>query len=257
MTTTVEELLASSLDSELVAELIGAYRELKEHFCTGKLRPAELEGGRFCEVAMRCLQELALGRFTPLSTRLRSFPTEVADLAKVPVGKASDSVRLHAPVLLKAIYDIRNRRDVGHVNPDVDPSMADATLVATVCDWVLAELVRLTAKCGADEAQSIVDGLVERQCPVVEDFAGFIKVLDPGLGLQDKILVVLYHRGKEGAGVTDLRDWLKPHKAASIYKALGRLEHEKAHIHRADGRCLITRAGTVHVEKNLQDKFPV
>ena len=36
----------------------------------------------------------------------------------------------------------------------------DATLVISILDWVLAELVRMYHKVSADEAQKIIDGLV-------------------------------------------------------------------------------------------------
>ena len=58
------------------------------------------------------------------------------------------------------VYDVRNNRDVAHLGADIDPNLMDATLVISILDWVLAELVRMYHKVSADEAQKIIDGLV-------------------------------------------------------------------------------------------------
>ena len=68
-----------------------------------------------------------------------------------------------------------------------------------VLDWVLAELIRLHHNVPADEAQKIVEQLVERRAPVVEDFDGFLKVLKPDLARGDHCLVLLYQSGRTGA----------------------------------------------------------
>jgi hypothetical protein len=247
----VEQALSAAIDAQLVRGLLDAYFELKEHYYLGRHRPSELEGGRFCEVAIRCVQQLGNGTFTPLSKKLRRFDDEVKAMENAGGGQAHESIRIHISRSLLAIYGVRNRRDVGHVGGDVNANLADATLVMTVCDWVLAELIRLTYGCPLGEAQALVDGLVERKIPLVQDFDGFPKVLDPKLSVGDKIMVVLYAKGTEGAMSREIKAWLRPVTARNVASALSRLEHARAYLHRADGRYRITRTGTLYVEERL------
>ena len=118
-----------------------------------------------------------------------------------------NSIRLNIPRAIRVIYDIRNGRDAAHLGAgDVDPNLQDATLVISNIDWVLAEFVRLYHNVKADEAQRIVDGLVVRAVPAVQDFDGFLKVLNPKLKASEYVLLLLYERGTTGATLDELGD---------------------------------------------------
>ncbi|MCH7498581.1 MAG: hypothetical protein IH886_00975 [Nitrospinae bacterium] len=247
----VEKILESQIDKELVKALLNAYFELKEHYYLGKHRPSELEGGRFCEVGIRCLQNLGNHKFTPFNKELKPIVEEVKALENAGGGQAHDSIRIHIPRILLPVNDVRNRRDVGHVNGDVNPNFADSTLVMTLCDWVLAELIRLTYNCSLEEAQYIVDELVERKIPIIQEFDGFVKILNPKLTIPDKILLLLNYKNKEGATVLQIKDWLKKVGSAQIVTALNRLENDKCFIHRSKQLCQITHSGIKYVEENI------
>lgn len=208
-----QDLRDEGLPGELVEELREAYEELKENFYAGKHRPQEVAGGRFAEAGLRILQSQTGGLdngdpYTPLNDRLPPFYDEVNRLRQQPT-RYHDSLRLRIPRVLLSIYDIRNNRDAAHVTDEVDPNLADATLVVTNADWVLAELVRLYHEVDLEEAQARVDGLVRRKVPAVEMFGGVPKVLRPELRTPSQMLLLLYHFDERGASVTELTDWLK------------------------------------------------
>jgi hypothetical protein len=77
------------------------------------------------------------------------------------------------------VYDVRNSRDAAHLADGIDPNLQDASLVIGNIDWVLAEFVRLYHGVKADEARRIIEALVVRKVPIVQDFNGFLKVLSP------------------------------------------------------------------------------
>jgi len=77
------------------------------------------------------------------------------------------------------VYDIRNKRNAAHLADGIDPNFQDATLVVSVVDWILAELIRLNHSVPPDEAKKIVETIVARSAPIVQDFDGFLKVLNP------------------------------------------------------------------------------
>jgi hypothetical protein len=239
--------LITAVDETLVDELLGAYQEAKENYLLGGLRLSAVEGGRFCEAAFRILQQLSIGRFDALGVQLDTEKV-IRDLAQTSAGSLPDSVRLHIPRALRVVYDVRNKRDAAHLADGIDPNVQDATLVIGVLDWVLAELVRLHHSVSPDEAQRMVEDLVTRQAPVIQDFEGFLKVLRADLTATPYCLVLLYQRGREGATFDELSDWVKPPMVQNLNRTLNALVNSKAFVHFDGDRYFITRAGQEEVE---------
>jgi hypothetical protein len=239
--------LVATLDPTLVDELLDAYEEAKSNYYLGGLRLSAVEGGRFCEAAFRLLQQRAFGKFDPLGKQLKA-ETVTQSLANLPGGSQPDSVRLHIPRALRVVYDVRNNRDAAHLADGIDPNVQDATLVVGVLDWVLAEFVRLHHNVTANEAQRMVDDVVTRQAPVVQDFDGFLKVLRADLTAGPRCLVLLYQRGNNGATFDELSDWAKPAMRRNLRRTLGGLAEDKSWIHQAGDRYTITRSGQREVE---------
>ena len=163
-----------------------------------------------------------------------------------------DSVGLHIPRSLRIIYDIRNKRDAAHLADSIDPNTQDATLIISVLDWVLAEFVRLSHNVSADQAQKIVQDLVTRNVPIIQDFSGHPKILKTGLNTDQTILLLLYHCGARGAQWHELHNWIPRQKLSNLQSSLRQLveDHNRAHFHADTGVYEITAAGMQYVEKN-------
>ena len=244
----IEADLKKHFDAKLVDELLAAHQDAKHNFYLGGLRLSAVEGGRFCETAFRMLQQSTTKTFTPLGKTLNTTKI-ITDLGNVPSAAALNSIRLHIPRALRVVYDIRNNRDTAHLGDGIDPNLQDATLVISNLDWVLAEFVRIYHGVAADEAQKIVDRLVSRKVPAVEDFDGFLKVLRPDLKVREYLLLVLYERASTGATLQELKAWVKPTMRANLRRTLNALVHDDALIHEGDGRFLLTKLGISEVEK--------
>lgn len=240
--------LAAVLPPTLVDELLAAHAEAKRNFYLGGLRLSAVEGGRFSEAAFRLLEHITTGRHTPLGTSLRTERI-INALAQLPSGSHADSIRLHIPRALRLVYDIRNNRDAAHLADGIDPNTQDATLVITAVDWVLAEFVRLYHNVSADEARRMVDELVTRQAPVVQDFNGFPKLLKPTLKAGDHVLVLLYHRGNEGATFSQIESWVRPTMRANLRRTLDSLNNTKDLLHFDGTHHRITWLGQQEVER--------
>jgi len=247
MRSVVESTLASRLDAKLVAELLDAHAEAKRNYYLGGLRLSAVEGGRFCEAAFRLLELIATRKFTPLGKQLDTEKL-IRELANSQPLTLSDSVRLHIPRSLRLVYDIRNKRDAAHLADGIDPNLQDATLVVSVVDWVLAEFIRLYHAIPANEASMLVAGIVTRSAPIVQDFAGFQKILNPKLEVSDHCCVLLYQRGDVGATYDELHEWARPTMRANLRRALTALVDKKDHVHFDGERYFITRLGEQHVE---------
>ncbi|MGB6974680.1 MAG: hypothetical protein WBD67_08370 [Terracidiphilus sp.] len=243
----VRQGLVVSLDSVLVDELLAAYQEAKRNFYLGGLRLSAVEGGRFCEAAFRLLQQRTTGKFDPLGKQVDSDGL-IKLLANIPAAQQPESVRLHIPRALRVVYDIRNKRDNAHLADGIDPNLQDASLVVAILDWVVAEFVRLYHSVTPNEARIMVENIVTRKAPAVEDFDGFLKVLRTDLGASDFVLLLLYQRGQQGATFAEIESWIRPKMRSNLRRTLTSLEHAKAYIHGKNGSFQITRSGQQHVE---------
>src|SRR4051812_3735108 len=239
--------LESKIPQAIVAEILEAYEEAKRNFYLGGLRLSEVEGGRFCEAAFRALEYITTGSYTALGKQLKADQL-IMQLANLPQATQIDSIRLHIPRALRVVYDVRNNRDAAHLGDGIDPNLQDATLVVSILDWVLAEFVRLFHSVSANEAQRMVEDIVTRTAPVIEEFGSFLKVLNPKLTAGDYLLVLLYQKGKAGAALQELTQWIHPRMRSNVRRTLHRLEHDRAFVHFDGTRYFISRAGSLEVE---------
>jgi hypothetical protein len=228
--------------------LLHAYEDAKSNYYLGGLRLSAVEGGRFCEAAFRLLQHRAFGRFDPIGKPLDT-ETLIKDLAKLAARSQPPAIRLHIPRALRVVYDVRNNRDAAHLADGIDPNLQDATLVIGVLDWVLAEFVRLHHNVTPNEARRMVDDLVTRKAPVIQDFDGFLKVLRADLTAGPRCLVLLYQRGSDGATYDELYSWVKSAMRANLRRTLGMLANDKSWVHESGDLYKITRSGQQEVEK--------
>jgi hypothetical protein len=245
---TIRAGLAAKLPSSVVDKMLDAYQEAKRNFYLGGNRLSEVEGGRFCEAALRLLQHRTTGTFTPLGTQLDAEAV-TRSLSQLRKGTHPDSVRLYIPQALRVVYDIRNTRDAAHLGDGIDPNLQDASVVVNVLDWVMAEFVRLYHGVTPDQAQKIVDGLVTRQAPAVQDFAGHLKVLRADLGASEHTMVLLYQCGDTGASVDQLATWSPESMRTNLRRTLKTLCESKRFVHDDGTRFVITRSGQLHVER--------
>jgi hypothetical protein len=248
----VRQQLEQTFSKDLLDKLFESYQLANEHYYLGKHRPCCSEGGRFAEVVLRMLQQVTSGAYIPLGHPIARFRNEVVDLEKADAKKFPQSIRIEIPRTLQIIYDIRNKRDVGHAGGDVDANFSDATLSLVCCNWVMTEFLRIYYTSDIATAQKLVDSLVKIRIPLIQDFNGFLKLLNPKLSLPNKIMALLYYRHSDGATVEELNLWLANRiRRDYMNLTLDKLEHERAFIHREDERCFITDTGKKYVEMNI------
>lgn len=233
---------------ELIEEVVESYVEAKRRFHLGDHRPQAVEGGRFSEGVFRMLQYATAGKCTPLGKSLPSVNRLLTTLENV--SGDPDSIRLHIPRTLKLIYDIRNKRDAAHLADDIDPNLQDATLVVGNMDWVFAELVRLYHDVPADDAQTIIETLVTKEVPAVQEIAGQPVILND-LQAREQALLLLYRAGAGGATLDELATWLRTTRKDHLKDRLLKLDEQKLVLaHPTDDRYYLTRRGDRLVEES-------
>jgi len=244
----IKKILSTNIDTDLVKHLLEHYKELKQQFFLGKYEPSQLNCAKFAEVVMRILEYITKKSYTPFDKGL-SLDELAKEFEQLPKDKFPDSLRIHIPRILRATYDIRSKRGVAHVG-EINPNFMDATFVVSACDWVMAEFIRLYHTGDSNEAQRIIDCIVERKVPIIEEFDEDLRVLTPDLPVADKILLILYKKHPNYVSTSDLKNWIKTRSPSHITTALYRLDDD-AKVHRKGKENIITRRGIKYIEENL------
>lgn len=247
--------LLAPLPSTLRDELVACYQEIARNYTERRWEPAELNGGKFCEVVYTILDGATTGTFANSATK----PAKMVDACRALEGRpvvatrvGDRSLRILIPRLLPFLYEIRNNRGVGHVGGDVDPNHEDAEAVLAMASWAMAELVRIFHNVSLSEAQAAVDSLVQRRHPLVWSVEGTKRVLNPKMSKSDQTIVLLY---SESSWVqTDtLCKWVE-YSSLAMYKTriLEPLHDQRLVEHDAEqGRVRITPAGVQLAEDEL------
>ena len=203
---------------------------MKRNYYLGHYRDSSQNAGRFSEIALRFIQCMVDGHYSSLDKNLPNFHDEVIRFERSP-ATVSETLRIFIPRTLDIVHDIRNKRDVGHPKGELDANYTDATLAYYGASWVLVELVRLFYTNDIQEAQRMIDDLMEFPVPVIQNFDGFLKVLNPELSLDDKILLFAFYK-RDGIFIEDVMKWTYGvHRKNYVAKRLDLLVQEKSYLH--------------------------
>jgi hypothetical protein len=242
--------LQSRLPPELVDALLLSYSEVKQNFYLGKHEPSELNGGKFVEACFRILQyETSAGSYMAIGTPIQNLIGKLRAFEQIPSTNAIESFRIHIPRTLLAMYNVRNKRGVGHLGGDVNPNRADASLLVACADWVMAELFRIHYQCSLEDAQTLVDGLVQRRLSLVYEIEDTRRVLLTGLSYKDKTLLLLVSAFPDKVSEADLLVWIEPtDKSSYRRRVLKALHSERMIEYEEPNWCRVLPPGLRYVE---------
>ena len=214
----------SSLPVGLRDPLLAEYGSILRNYWEGKWTSSELSGGRFCEIVYTILDGCAKGAYASAPTKPSNFVEACRKLESATGVPRSSQILI--PRLLPALYEIRNNRNVGHVGGDVDPNYMDASAVVAIANWVMAELVRVFHKLSTEEAQALVDSLVDRRVPIVWRSGQTKRVLRTGFSLREEVLVLLSSSGQP-ASPDDLLKWTETSQKRYLTRVLRELHKQR------------------------------
>jgi hypothetical protein len=241
--------LKSKLPPDLVNALLASYNELKQNFYIGKHEPSELNGGKFCEACFRILQhETNGGSYTSIGTSVPDLIGKLRDFEKLPATTTNESFRIHIPRVLVTIYNIRNKRGVGHLGGDVNPNYTDSSLLVACADWIMAELFRIYYQCSLEEAQGIVNAIIQRRLNLIHEIETTKRVLLPSLSSRNQTLLLLASIYPNKALVSNLISWIEPgNKSRYQNNVLRQLHKDRLIEYDKSGWCVILPTGLSYV----------
>ncbi len=174
-----------------VGAMLQHFSESVRAFERGEWESCILKAGKFVEAVIKALSEYA-GLTLPNARKFK-VSNFVTQLGQLDAAKLDDSIRLLIPRNCVFVYDIASNRGSRHDPDEIDPNKMDAIVVVQNVSWVLAEMIRLSQKGSLkpDEAADVVDGLMEKRYPDIEEIDGRIYVNRDGLSATDIGLLLL------------------------------------------------------------------
>jgi len=245
----------ASIPSALRDPLFKSYEEITTNFAEHRWEPSELNGGKLCEVVYTIIHDVLTGSVSARPSKPKNMLLACQQLEQLPAqpGRVGDhSLRILIPRMLSALFDFRNNRGVGHAGADVDPNFMDATAVYSMASWILAEMVRVFHAIPPQEAQEVVDALVERKIGLVWQVEEIKRVLNPKMNKVDQTLVLLYSK-PAWVGENELFRWVEYSTPNTFRTNILRVLHKKRLIEydEENHRARISPLGSQEVEKEL------
>lgn len=241
----------SAIPDGLRRPLIDEFSNIVNNFMERKWLPAELSGGRFCEIVYTILDGYSSGTYQASPTKPRNFVDACRRLENIASNPRSFQILI--PRLLPALYEIRNNRNVGHVGGDVDPDYMDSSAVLSISSWVFAELIRIFHSVTTEEAQKLVDLIVERRSPLVWKSGEMRRVLTPEISLRDQILILLGSCASK-VKVSDLFLWTDYDNRSYFNTILRKLHSQRIiELNKTSGEAELLPPGYDEVTNILQD----
>jgi hypothetical protein len=207
--------LLKGVPAGLRGQLLQTYSDIVRNFRERRWEPAELDGGKLCEVVYTIIRGYADSNYPQAASKPRSMTQACAALENASPALPR-SVRVQIPRMLIALYEIRSNRSVAHVGGDINPNHMDAVCVLEISKWLMCELIRVFHAVGTEEASAAVDSVVERTIPVVWKVGGNLRVLSPDMSMKDKAVVLLY----QFVGPVQERDLLRwvEHSNGTVFR---------------------------------------
>ena len=245
----VKRILEAAYTEEIADKAIEAYKEIESNYLLGKWKASELDAGHFVEAVRRLIEKELFGSYTKFTSKLSQFTDAVLKQYEQATGH-DESYRLLIPRALKSIYNVRNKRGVGHLS-GVIPNEMDSTYILYTVKWVLAELVRLNSNMSTTDTQELVDEIVERKISLIWKTPHFTRILDPDMVARDKIMVLLYDESPRSA--EELQSMVEYKTKHDFSKILRQLHKEALINYGNDKLCTISPKGIIKAEQIIAE----
>jgi hypothetical protein len=182
----------------------GGYANAVNDFGQGDWEGSIAKTGKFVEAILKAVGTHCRVPFE--SGRKFKADKVMNALGQLADGSYDDSLRLLIPRACRAIYDIASNRGARHDPDEIDPNSMDANMVISASAWILAEAIRYAQKGAVDpsRARDLVESLVEKKYPVIEEVEGRIYLHKKRRSAVDVGLVILARRYPKRVNRDDL-----------------------------------------------------
>jgi Mn-dependent DtxR family transcriptional regulator len=122
--------------------------------------------------------------------------------------------------------------------------------VVAASNWVMEELTRLYLTNDPLAAQALIENLLVKDIPIIEQIDGDSLVLSPGLSARVQLEILLYQHHPERCTARDLISWIR-HSEHNIRVTLSKLKSMNL-AHEADAGWKLTESGVREAEAEIR-----
>lgn len=238
----VKSALSARIPPDIVGAILQYHTSIKNCLRLEDWERCLLHGGKFAEEVMKVLHYVRTKRLVD-SISIDSEAKELEKCTQLP-----DPVRILIPRALRVVYDHRNKRGGAHAS--FDPNAMDSALVASLCDWILGELVRVYCTQNPEMALKFVTAVTTKSVPLVEHIDGDFIVLKEKTSAREEIGWILYERYPERTTTEQLKNWMPDHSANNISVTLRNMRKKKL-VHYNSAGFVLTTLGIKTTEDEL------
>lgn len=231
-------LLGSTLSTELSADLVKIRRDLAT-------RTLERSApGKFVETFVQCLQHMATGKYDAKPS-VDDYLDRKAESTSLP-----DGLRIAAARVARAMYTLRNKRNIAHKN-DVDTNTHDLALVHQGAAWIAAELLRHATGVTMQEAGALIE-LVQTPIGTLVEEIGGTRLVHADVTVEVELLILLHSHYPDAVPVTDILRSLSRCNAGTVKNRLRDLHAAKLAHGDAKTGYRLTQAGHVRAATEIR-----
>lgn len=186
----MDALLKPTFAATHVTALLSHHQAMVQEFQQGAWEECISKGGKFVEAVLKALWVHTGNALGPA----REFKVDKVINQLPNCTTFDDSIRLAIPRACRFAYDIASNRGARHDPHEIDPNVMDATAVVAMNVWILGEMVRYAQKGSLkpEEAKALVEALIEKKYPLMEDVEGRPYLHVPGASGRDIALLLLW-----------------------------------------------------------------
>jgi len=174
----IKDLLSKKFEARRIDSILKYFLSCAQKFEENDWENSLIRAGKFIEAIVKLLWTYCG----------KSLPTREKDFKAIPYAQQlinleaaslpEDGLRIQIPRACIFTYDITSNRGARHDSDEMNANEMDATVILPICSWILAELIRFSAKYSIDnvEAKNIVDFFMDRRYPIFEEIEGRIYV---------------------------------------------------------------------------------
>lgn len=210
----LELLLATRLPAPLATDLVFQFVQIRQDVASRTL--GRSAPGKFVESLVQALQHLERGSHD----KQPSVDDYLKNLESRTTG-LSDGLRICATRVARAMYTLRNKRNILHKG-EVDPNDFDLRFLLSSTQWIMAELVREFSGTTMQQAGALVDQIQAPVGALVEDL-GSKRIVHGKLSAKDEILVLLHSHYPGGIQLSEILRSLDRRNGDAVKKAVREL----------------------------------
>lgn len=226
--------LNSTLGPKLSEEIVSDFVKVRRDVVTRTLeRPS---AGKFVETFVQCLQHLTTGTYD-------EKPDVDAYLSRKVENEVAldEGLRVCAARVARAVYTLRNKRNIAHKNP-VDPNVYDLALTHQGAAWIMSELLRLASGISMHEAGALIELVQAPVGSLIEDIGG-TRLVHAKTSVRGQVLILLHSHYPDVVAVAQINASLSDRGEGSIKNRLSELRNEKLIFGDGKAGYRLTQAG--------------